>query len=41
MVRFTVPDDPGLRGLEIAFQAVVVPASASPYLTQSTSVRTF
>ncbi len=40
-LRFPVPDDPGLRGLEVAFQAIVVPSAGSVYLSQSTGVYIF
>lgn len=36
-----VPDSRWLRGLEISLQGVVLPASGSPYFTQSTSVALF
>lgn len=40
-LRFQVPDDPGLRGLAISFQAVVVPTVGNAYLSQSTGVLMF
>ncbi|MBK9129652.1 MAG: hypothetical protein IPM13_17985 [Phycisphaerales bacterium] len=40
-LRFQVPDDPALRGLAIAFQAVVVPTVGNAYLSQSTGVLLF
>lgn len=41
VLRFPVPDVAALRGLEVCFQAAVVPTAGTPYLTQSTSVSTF
>jgi hypothetical protein len=38
VLRFPVPRLVTARGLEIAFQGLMLPAAGSPYLTQSTSV---
>ncbi len=41
VLRFAVPDDPALRGLEIEYQAMVAPTLGNPYLTRSTGVHIF
>jgi len=38
-LRLPIPDLPPLRGVELAFQAVVLPASAPAYLTRASSLR--
>lgn len=40
-LTLAVPDVGVLQGLEISFQAVVLPTTGAPYLTQSTSISTF
>ncbi|MEZ5965700.1 MAG: hypothetical protein R3F56_17835 [Planctomycetota bacterium] len=40
-LTLAVPDLPSLRGLELSFQAVVLPTVGAPYLTQSASLSTF
>lgn len=41
LLTLAVPDVAALQGLEISFQAVILPTAAAPYLTQSTSVSMF
>ena len=39
VLRLPIPDMPTLRGVELGFQAVVLPTGAPAYLTQATSLR--
>lgn len=38
-LRLPIPDDPLLRGLELGFQAVVLPPGGTPYLTRLATFR--